>query len=296
MVVEERENILPGFAQTLTTTLDAGDYQMTCGLAQQSQGHVEGRGHHAPRPPSPRAMDLVGPIARIQGLREGGSRRAGRRDERSSSTRSRPASSRTRRKLYAPAHQHYERIEPIAELFNDLDGSMDSREDDFEKKADDPKFTGFHRLEKGLFTDKSTDGLAPFADKLMADTLDLQKRIDGLDHRSEEPRRRRGGTDRGGRLQEDQRRRGPIQPHRSLGLPGQYRRRAEDRRAARSADRQAGRKTERPAARQFRQGRYASGQIQDERRRLRVLREAQRKGSHGAQGADHSAGRGLARP
>jgi iron uptake system component EfeO len=81
---------------------------------------------------------------------------------------------------YAPAHLHYERIEPIAELFNDLDGSMDSREDDFEKKADDPKFTGFHRLEKGLFADKSVKGLEPIADKLMADTLDLQKRLTDL--------------------------------------------------------------------------------------------------------------------
>ena len=78
---------------------------------------------------------------------------------------------------YAPAHQHYERIEPIAELFNDLDGTMDSREDDFEKKAEDPDFSGFHRIEKGLFADKSTAGLAPVADKLMADALDLQKRI-----------------------------------------------------------------------------------------------------------------------
>ena len=57
---------------------------------------------------------------------------------------------------------------------------MDSREDDFEKKAEDPKFLGFHRLEKGLFTDKSTAGLTPIADQLTADTLDLQKRIDGL--------------------------------------------------------------------------------------------------------------------
>ena len=81
---------------------------------------------------------------------------------------------------YAPAHLHYERIEPIAELFNDLDGSMDSREDDFEKKADDPKFTGFHRIEKGLFADKSLKDLAPVADKLMADTLDLQKRLTDL--------------------------------------------------------------------------------------------------------------------
>ena len=79
--------------------------------------------------------------------------------------------------FYAPAHQHYERIEPIAELFNDLDSSMDAREDDFEKKAEDPAFVGFHRIEKGLFEAKSTDGLSPIADKLLADTLELQKRL-----------------------------------------------------------------------------------------------------------------------
>src|ERR1700690_1564573 len=32
MVVEERENILPGFVQSLTANLKAGQYQMTCGL------------------------------------------------------------------------------------------------------------------------------------------------------------------------------------------------------------------------------------------------------------------------
>lgn len=36
--------------------------------------------------------------------------------------------------LYAPTRQHYERIEPIAELFSDLDGSIDAREDDYEQK------------------------------------------------------------------------------------------------------------------------------------------------------------------
>jgi iron uptake system component EfeO len=82
--------------------------------------------------------------------------------------------------LYAPTRFHYEMIEPIAELFSDLDGSIDSRADDHEKKEADVGFTGFHRIEYGLFEKKSTDGLGPVADKLNADVADLQKRIAGL--------------------------------------------------------------------------------------------------------------------
>jgi iron uptake system component EfeO len=82
--------------------------------------------------------------------------------------------------LYAPTRFHYEMIEPIAELFSDLDGSIDSRADDHEKKEADDGFTGFHRIEYGLFEKQSTDGLAPFADKLNADVVDLQRRIAGL--------------------------------------------------------------------------------------------------------------------
>jgi iron uptake system component EfeO len=78
---------------------------------------------------------------------------------------------------YAPTRVHWERSEPIAELFADLDASMDAREDDFAKKADDPAFTGFHRLEKALFKDNSTEGMKPIAEQLMKDTLTLQERI-----------------------------------------------------------------------------------------------------------------------
>lgn len=82
--------------------------------------------------------------------------------------------------LYAPARMHYERIEPIAELFSDLDKSIDVRADDFEKKEADPAFSGFHRLEYGLFAKNSTEGLAPVADKLVADIEALQGRIKSL--------------------------------------------------------------------------------------------------------------------
>lgn len=84
------------------------------------------------------------------------------------------------KKLYAPTRTSYERVEPVAELFNDLDKSIDSRADDHEKAENDPSFIGFHRIEYGLWTQKSTKGLAPVADKLLADVLELQKRLGAL--------------------------------------------------------------------------------------------------------------------
>ena len=82
--------------------------------------------------------------------------------------------------LYAPARVNYEMIEPIAELFSDLDGAIDSRADDHEQKEKSADFTGFHRIEYGLFSQNSTEGLAPIADKLYADVVDLKKRVAGL--------------------------------------------------------------------------------------------------------------------
>lgn len=79
--------------------------------------------------------------------------------------------------LFAPTRMSYERIEPIAELFSDLDASIDSRADDHEKAEADPGFTGFHRIEYGLWEKNSTADLAPFADKLYADVQELHKRI-----------------------------------------------------------------------------------------------------------------------
>jgi iron uptake system component EfeO len=82
--------------------------------------------------------------------------------------------------LYAPTRVNYEMVEPVAELFSDLDGAIDSRVDDHEKGTKDPSFTGFHRLEYGLFAENTTKGLGPFADKLMADVKELHKRVSGL--------------------------------------------------------------------------------------------------------------------
>ena len=82
--------------------------------------------------------------------------------------------------LFAPTRTSYEKIEPIAELFSDLDVSMDARADDYELAEQDPTFTGFHRLEYGLWEKNSTEGLAEYADRLMADVTTLNQRINDL--------------------------------------------------------------------------------------------------------------------
>ena len=179
-VVEERENIAPGFTQKLTATLEPGSYDMTCGLLSNPRGKLivtAAAGQAVSGKPA--ANDLVGPIADYklyvsaevdelvkQTQRFADAIKAGKLEE--------------ARALYAPTRRHYERIEPIAELFSDLDTAIDVREDDFKDKASDPNFTGFHRLEKALFADNSTRGLDKLADKLVADTVELQTRIKSL--------------------------------------------------------------------------------------------------------------------
>lgn len=84
------------------------------------------------------------------------------------------------KQLFGPTRMHYERIEPVAELFSDLDASIDSRADDHEKAEQDPGFTGFHRIEYALWEQNSTQEMGPFADRLMSDVLELQKRLTEL--------------------------------------------------------------------------------------------------------------------
>nr|WP_274571725.1 iron uptake system protein EfeO [Neisseria sp. 3986]MDD9325767.1 iron uptake system protein EfeO [Neisseria sp. 3986] len=83
--------------------------------------------------------------------------------------------------LYADTRSHYERIEPVAELFNELDLAIDAREDDYKAGPKDPEFTGFHRIEYALWVEKSTAGVQETADKLVADVNKLQSEIDVLD-------------------------------------------------------------------------------------------------------------------
>jgi iron uptake system component EfeO len=84
------------------------------------------------------------------------------------------------RALYPDARTHWERIEPVAESFGDLDPRMDAREADL---AEGEAFTGWHRIEKDLwparaqgYTALTTAERAKVADTLLADTRELYTR------------------------------------------------------------------------------------------------------------------------
>jgi iron uptake system component EfeO len=180
MVVEERENIFPGFTQTLSATLSPGEYQMTCGLLSNPKGTLTVQAAAAGATPGVvNALDLVGPLAEYK-LYVTHEVDALVIDTQAFVAAIKANDLAKAQALYAPTRIHYERIEPVAELFDDLDKAIDVRADDFEKKEDDPGFVGFHRIEKFLFVDKNTAAAQQAADKLVADVHELRDRVESL--------------------------------------------------------------------------------------------------------------------
>ncbi|MFD4676774.1 iron uptake system protein EfeO [Lentzea sp. NPDC058450] len=72
--------------------------------------------------------------------------------------------------LFPVSRTYWERIEPVAESFGDLDPKIDGREDVIEEGM---AFTGYHRLEKDLWT----SGLQADSDKIADDLLTDVKEI-----------------------------------------------------------------------------------------------------------------------
>jgi iron uptake system component EfeO len=88
------------------------------------------------------------------------------------------------RHLYPRVRTHWERIEPVAESFGDLDPRMDAREADL---AEGEPWTGWHRIEKDLwpptgsrYQPLTNAERSRVADRLLADTVDLHARAQKL--------------------------------------------------------------------------------------------------------------------
>jgi iron uptake system component EfeO len=72
--------------------------------------------------------------------------------------------------LFPVARTYWERIEPVAEIFGDLDPLIDGREGD---QAEGEDFTGFHRIEKALWETGDISDMGPYADQLQEDVAEI---------------------------------------------------------------------------------------------------------------------------
>jgi FTR1 family protein len=84
---------------------------------------------------------------------------------------------------FAAARVPYETIEPVAESFGTLDPDIDARVNDVKKGQ---KWTGFHRIEQALWEKHTTAGMAPIADKLLADCKTLEAKTRALAYQPDE--------------------------------------------------------------------------------------------------------------
>lgn len=79
--------------------------------------------------------------------------------------------------LYPAARIPYERIEPVAGAFGDLDPRIDAREDGVPTE----EWGGFHRIEKALWEEGTAKGMAPVAEQLQADVEELDEKVKTVD-------------------------------------------------------------------------------------------------------------------
>ena len=179
LVVEERENIAPGLSQVINANLLPGDYAITCGLLSNPRGtlHVTPTAESdAQAKAKPSMVAFVGPLSefRVYLNTQGGAliktvsalQQAIAAGDLSQA-----------QALYLPAREAYQRLAPAAQRLAELDNAINARADYFEKREQDPAFSGFHRLEYGLFAQHSLDGLAPIAQRLLADVTTLKQQL-----------------------------------------------------------------------------------------------------------------------
>ncbi|GGR62040.1 lipoprotein [Micromonospora fulviviridis] len=164
-VMGEVENIAPGLSRELRVELPAGTYETAC------KPGMSGRGIRGALKVSGTAATVAPDAALGQATasyqRYVQSQTAALLTKTEEFVAAVKANDVARAKdLYPVARTYWERIEPVAESFGDLDPKIDGREEVVEEGM---PFTGFHRIEKDLWTtgDVSKDGA--IADQLLVD-------------------------------------------------------------------------------------------------------------------------------
>ncbi|MEU1585622.1 iron uptake system protein EfeO [Micromonospora sp. NPDC005710] len=171
-VMGEVENIAPGLSRELHVELPAGTYQTAC------KPGMSGKGIRGALKVSGSAQPLTADAALGDATdnyqRYVKSQTAALLDKTEEFVAAVKAGDVAKSKaLYPVARTYWERIEPVAEIFGDLDPKIDGREEVIEEGME---FTGFHRIEKDLWQsgDISKDG--PIADRLLVDVKEIVAR------------------------------------------------------------------------------------------------------------------------
>ncbi|MEJ8656846.1 MULTISPECIES: iron uptake system protein EfeO [Streptomyces] len=175
-IVTERENIGPGTKASLTAEVKAGDYEIACKPGMKGDGirqQVKATGGNAAK----RSPEMDEAVARYRTYVQQ------QADETLPKVKVftdavRAGDIEAAKKAYADSRIGWERTEPVAESFGDIDPKVDLREDGVADLKPGEKWTGWHRLEKALWQDKKLGAEEKtFADTLDKDLADWVKRV-----------------------------------------------------------------------------------------------------------------------
>ncbi|NYI71275.1 iron uptake system component EfeO [Naumannella cuiyingiana] len=186
-ILGEVENIGPGLSRDLVVNAPAGDYFTACKPGMIGDG-IRNPFSVAPSDDQP-AVSADDQQLAEQADQQYGSYVKDQTEQLLAQTRAfaeayTAGSDDEARRLYPRARMHWERIEPVAESFGDLDPKMDAREADLQPGEE---WTGWHVMEKDLwpqraenYTALTTQERKRYADDLVANTEDLYNRTRDL--------------------------------------------------------------------------------------------------------------------
>ncbi|MFI1645867.1 iron uptake system protein EfeO [Streptomyces avidinii] len=177
-IVTERENIGPGTKASITAEIKAGDYEIVCKPGMKGDGisqkvKATGKGGGEKRSPE---MDAAVAAYRAYVVTQAEETLP---KAQAFADAVKAGDVEGAKKLYAASRIGWERTEPVAESFGDIDPKVDVREDGLEAGQDLEKdWTGWHRLEKALWVDnKIGDREKELAGLLITDLTDWQKKV-----------------------------------------------------------------------------------------------------------------------
>ncbi|GAA1585280.1 MULTISPECIES: iron uptake system protein EfeO [Kribbella] len=165
-VMGEVENIGPGLKRDLIVELPTGKYQAVCKPGMVGDG-IRGDLTVTGDAPAQTSEDALLKQATESYQRYVNSQAVALEQKTAEFTAAVKAGDVAKAKaLYPVSRTYWERIEPVAESFGDLDPKIDARVNDVESGTE---WTGYHRIEQALWVSGTTKGMEKYADQLLTD-------------------------------------------------------------------------------------------------------------------------------